>query len=110
MSFLLPQGTHWGVANWVSRGFFTDAEPFLHEAPSLADDIRFCIQAETDTIDLRLADHATLRELLVLVERVIVATRNAGPGSFHSADAYPVYLQQVEQLRDIVKTLSAPGA
>jgi hypothetical protein len=110
MSFLLPEGKHWGVANWVSRGFFADAEPFLHEAPSLADDIRFCIQAETDTVDLRLADHAILRELLALVERVIAAARNAGPSSFHNPNAYPVYLQRVEQLRDIVRTLSAPGA
>ena len=108
MSFLLPQGTHWGVANWVSRGFFTDAEPFLHEAPSLADDIRFCIQAETDTVDLRLADHAVLRELLALAEQVIAATRTSGPSSFHNADAYPVYLQRVEHLRDVVKSLSAP--
>ena len=110
MSFLLPEGKYWGVANWVSRGFFADSEPFLEEAPSLADDIRFCIQAETDTVDLRLADHAVLSELLALVERVIVTTRNAGSSRFHSTDAFPLYLQRVEQLRDIVRTLISPRA
>jgi hypothetical protein len=105
MSFLLPEGKSWNVANWVSHGFFADAEPFLEGAPALAEDIKFCIETETDTIDLRTADQVVLSQLLALVHRVIAATVSAGANSFHNADGYPVYLEKIEQLHDIVAGL-----
>lgn len=60
MSFLFAHGRHWSVANWVSRGFFADARAFLVEASTLADDIKFCIETDTDTIDFSNADQTTL--------------------------------------------------
>jgi hypothetical protein len=107
MSFLFAHDRHWSVANWVSLGFFADAKAFLAEAPALTDDINFCIETDTDTIDLRNADRTTLSQLLVLVDRVLAANRAAGPSSFHSPEAFPVYLQLLEDLRNTVVALSA---
>ncbi len=105
MSFLLPENRSWGVANWVSRGFFADAEPFLEKAPTIADDIRFCIETDTDTVDLRMADQAVLHQLLVLVDSVDAAALKAGPTTFHRAEAFPAYVQQLAQLRATLKEL-----
>lgn len=105
MSFLLPRGKHWSVANWISHGFFADAQPFLTEAPSIAEDIKFCIATETDTLDLRSADQAALTQLLILVDSIIAATLKAGPSSLFTTDAFSTYVQQLEQLRDIVSEL-----
>lgn len=105
MSFLFANGMTWAVANWVSRGFFVDAEAFLRDAPALADDIKFCVETDTDTVDLRNADHATLGQLLTLVDRVANANRSAGPSSFHSPEAFPTYLSLLEQLRITVSAL-----
>ena len=75
MSFLFAGDAHWGVANWASHAFFRDTEPFLAVAPSLAEDIRFCIDSETDTVDLREADAPKIKELIALIDRVIAANR-----------------------------------
>lgn len=107
MSFLFAHDKHWSVANWVSRGFFADAKAFLVEAPALADDITFCIETDTDTIDLRNADRTALNQLLILVDRVVTANRTAGASSFHSPEAFPVYLQLLEDLRNTLVALIA---
>lgn len=105
MSFLFAHDRHWSVANWVSQGFFADAQAFLEEAPAIADDIKFCIETDTDTVNLRNADATALRQLLTLVDRVVAANRIAGPSSFHSSEAFPVYLQLLEDLRNTVVAL-----
>jgi hypothetical protein len=107
MSFLFAHDKHWSVANWVSRGFFADAKAFVVEAPTLAEDITFCVETDTDTIDLRHADQATLSQLLILTDRVVAANRTAGPSSFHSPEAFPVYLQLLEDLRNTLVALIA---
>src|SRR3954447_16829521 len=107
MSFLFAHDKHWSVANWVSLGFFADAKAFFVEAPALVDDITFCIETDTDTLDLRNADRTTLSQLLILVDRVVAANRTAGPGSFHSPEAFPVYLQLLEDLRITLVALIA---
>jgi hypothetical protein len=110
MSFLLPRDKHWNVANWVSRGFFEDARAYLEEAPSIADDIRFCIDTDTDTIDLRDASQIVLTQLLILVDKVIAANRSAGATSFHNPEARPTYLQLLEQLRNTVASLAVQAS
>jgi hypothetical protein len=107
MSFLFSHDRHWSVANWVSRGFFEDAKTFLDEAPTLADDIKFCIETDTDTVDLRNADRVTLGQLFVLVERVMAANQATGSSSFHDPDAFPVYMQLLEDLRNTLVPLIA---
>jgi hypothetical protein len=107
MSFLFTHDKHWSVANWVSRGFFEDAKAFLEEAPALADDVKFCIETDTDTVDFRGADGATLRQLLVLVDRVIAANHATGSASFHNPEAFPVYMQLLEDLRNTLVPLIA---
>ncbi len=110
MSFLFANDFNWAVANWVSRGFFADAAEFLEEAPALAEDIKFCIETDTDTVDLRNADRATLDQLLVLVDRVVAANHNMGPERFHSPEAFPTYLRMLEQLRSTVASLIGDAA
>jgi len=105
MSFLFSNDVNWSVANWVSRGFFADAEAFLEDAPALADDIKFCIEADTDTVDLRNADPTALRQLLILIDRVMNTNRRAGPSNFHNPEAFPRYLELLEQLRSTVTAL-----
>jgi len=105
MSFLFANDLNWSVANWVSRGFFADAEGFLEEAPALAEDIKFCIETDTDTIDLRNAERSTLDQLLVLVERVMAANHKDGPTKFHSPEALPVYLRLLGALRSTIASL-----
>jgi len=105
MSFLFPDGTYWGVASWVSRGFFADAKEFLLEAPALADDVMFCIEADVDTIDLRAADQEALIQLLALVDRVLAVNRIAGPGGFRDPEACDVYLKLLEELRRTLTSL-----
>ena len=67
--------------------------------------MQFCIQTETDTVDLRVADQAALRQLIAVTDRVISATLKAGPNAFDDTRGHSIYLQRIEQLRDIVKTL-----
>src|SRR5262249_27877062 len=105
MSFLLPRDELWGVANWISLAFFTDAEQFLEQAPLLAEDLKFCRQAGLDTIDLQDADLATLNELNILIERVLTMNRSLRGSNFHEPEWFPVYLSHVERLDKIVKNI-----
>lgn len=107
MSFLFAHDKHWSVANWVSQGFFEDAKTFLEEAPALADDVNFCIETDTDTVDLRNADKTTLGQLLVLVDRVVAVNHATGPANFHNPEAFPVYMQLLEDLRNTLVPLIA---
>jgi hypothetical protein len=86
-------------------GFFADAAEFLDEAPALAVDIKFCIETDTDTVDLRNAHRATLDQLLVLVDRVSAANHNVEPARFHSPEAFPTYVRMLDQLRSTVASL-----
>ncbi len=98
MSILLPHNFDWTVANWVSFGFFHDSAPHLGSAPRLANDIRFCIEAEVDTLDLRQAGHAELEELARLLELVLEDTRTRGAAGFKEPEMQPVYMEKLGEL------------
>ena len=103
MSILLPNDKLWGVANWISRGFFSDAEQFLQHTSFLAEEIGFCIKTGLDTIDLRNSDLATIRELSALVNDVIARNRVTRGGDFHDPEMFPVYLERLELLNTMTK-------
>jgi hypothetical protein len=105
MSFLLPKNKTWGVANWVSHGFFADAEPFLDQVPSLADDISFCIKSQTDTVDLREASVIAIQELKTLVDKVISSNREKAGRDFHQPEMFPIYMNRLEELKLVVDSL-----
>lgn len=98
MSVLLPQDLDWGVANWVSFGFFNDCLPLLEQAPHLAEDIRFCIEADVDTLDLRRAGKAELQELERLVTAVLEESRTNGAATFSDPAMHPTYIAKLEEL------------
>lgn len=110
MSFLLPRGITWTPANWVSRGFFDDAVHHLTEAPHLADDVRFSVDAEVDTIDLRMATTEVLQELQVLVQRVLAENLERQGSNFYQSEYFPIYLQHLQSLNEMVgDALLKPG-
>ncbi len=98
MSILLPHNLDWTVANWVSFGFFHDSAPHLESTPRLANDIRFCIEAEVDTLDLRQAGHAELEELDHLLTLVLENTQTRGVTAFKEPEMQPVYMEKLSEL------------
>jgi hypothetical protein len=102
MSVLLPRDLDWGVANWVSFAFFNDCLPHLEATPHLAHEIRFCLEAEVDTLDLRGAGRAELVELQHLVQRVVANQLSRDPTSFIDHKMHPTYVAKLGQLQAIV--------
>ncbi len=98
MSVLFTESQAWLVSNWISRGFFEDCLPHLDRAPLLAGEIRFCIDAGVDTLDLRDKGRAELQELRSLVERVIRDNEFSRGRSFHSPELFPVYSSKLKEL------------
>lgn len=106
MSILFTEDRAWLANNWISRGFFEDCLPHLNHAPLLADDIRFCVDAGVDTLDLRGKSRAEIRELQVLLERVIHQHELSEAPRFHSPEAHPLYLARLKELSgDIMQML-----
>jgi len=103
MSVLLPKDKMWGVANWASRAFFRDLEPWLDQAPTIADEIRFCIQASLDTLDLREANAATLRELSRLIDHAITTNREKQGRDWEDPSFFPGYMQKLDELKATVQ-------
>jgi hypothetical protein len=87
------------VANWVSFGFFHDAQKHLRPGTRLAQDIQFCVDAKVDTLDARAADEATLAELKDMVDRVVMDARAAGSSGFQHPGAYPGYMEKLAALQ-----------
>lgn len=103
MGFLLPCDQLWSAAHWISRAFFSDAEHFFDRAPLLTEDIKFCIQADLDTVDLRDAELAKLRELSALTEEILAMNRHLRGSNFHHPEWFPVYLEQLERLKGTIE-------
>jgi hypothetical protein len=108
MSVLLPHDLNWGVANWVSFGFFKDSLPYLDQAPHLAEDIRFCIDAEVDTLDLRGAGRDKIQELKRLVTAVLEQSRATGEAGFSEPAMHPTYVAKLEELAATVDCAMNP--
>src|SRR5262245_59362458 len=103
MGFLLPYDQLWSPAHWISRAFFSNAEHFLDRAPTLAEAIRFCIRADLDTVDLRAADLAKLQWLSTLTDEILAVNRRLRGSNFHYPEWFPVYLQHLERLKEIIE-------
>jgi hypothetical protein len=104
MSFLLPNGKAWTPAKWISMGFFSDAVGHLKDAPHLADEIRFCLDSEVDTIDLRDTNVSILRELQKLVQSVLAENVASQGGKFLQVEYFPLYLRYLHSLDELVSS------
>ncbi|MGB1251051.1 MAG: hypothetical protein ACPG8W_10585 [Candidatus Promineifilaceae bacterium] len=103
MSILFPN-KHWAVANWVSMGVFGDCVPYLNLAPGLEPKIRFCLEAEIDTLDLRQANSGIIKELEKILARVIENNQKLQGSNFHRSDAFPVYMSKLAELENIINS------
>jgi hypothetical protein len=103
MSVLLPNEGGWLVANWVSRGFFEDCRPHLDRYPAFADDIRFCLDADVDTLDARRRSPEDVAALYRLVLDVLDDNRRKGGAAFGQPEMFPVYLSKLEQLAETLQ-------
>ncbi len=103
MSVLMPRETYWLTNVWIARGFFNDALPFLSVAPTLEDNIKFCVDAELDTLDLRNANMPTMMEFQALVGKVVDHRRKILGSDFHSPEYFPIYMSKLEELERLVQ-------
>jgi hypothetical protein len=103
MSILFSETEAWLASNWISRGFFEDCLPHLSQAPLLAKEIQFCVEAEVDTLDLRDKGLSEIKELQMLVERVIRDNEGSRGQNFHSPEYFPVYLSKLKELEAQLK-------
>lgn len=105
MSIFLPNGSLWGVSNAISTAFFRECLAHLEVAPSLADDIRFCVDAEVDTLDLRGKGPLASSELRELVARALAAEQ----GSDADHHAYQSRLLELRQMLDFTASNRGTG-
>jgi len=106
MGVLLPNDKHWLPPDWVAMGFFSDSLPYVPEtSPDLAEDIRFCIEAEVDTLDLRSGDRAKVEQLAALVERVFAHRGVLQGNDFHNPECFPFYMKNIEELKGLLLNL-----
>lgn len=103
MGLLLPGDLAWTPATWVARAFCDDAVQNVAEAPHLADDLRFCVDAEVYTVDLRMATNEMLEELQSLVQRVLADNLEHRGTNFVQREYFPIYLQHLRSLSDLVE-------
>lgn len=101
MGILLPGDVDWSPAAWVSRGLFSD----LHEVGlpvRLEAEVRFCLDAAVDTLDLRGASGNELRALRQAIARVVSRTEAAGPAAFQTPEFQPTYLEWLRKLMTLL--------
>lgn len=108
MSILMPQGKDWLVNNWISRAFLADCLPHLAQVPQLADEIRFCVEAEVDTLDLRGENYQNILDLKILVALVIKDNLLLKGQNFHSPDYFSLYLTKIIELDRLVEKIVSP--
>jgi hypothetical protein len=106
MGILFTKTEAWLVSHWISRGFFEDCLPHLVHAPLLAKDIQFCVAAEVDTLDLRDKGLDEIKELRMLVERVIRDNERSRGQNFHSPEYFPVYMSKLKELEAQLKAVA----
>lgn len=102
MPILFSGARVWNAANWVARAFYGDANASLDDQSPLADQIRFCVNADFDTLDLENANRAELDELAKLVETVVELNERRKGENFAEPSLFPVYLQKLVELRQLV--------
>ncbi len=103
MSILFSEEKSWLVNNWISRSFFEDCLLHLEEIHLLKEEIRFCVEAEVDTLNLRNKDFEALKELRSLVKAVIQDNLQANGKNFQIAEYFPLYLNKVKELNSLIQ-------
>ncbi|MEM0338004.1 MAG: hypothetical protein QW683_08825 [Candidatus Caldarchaeum sp.] len=103
MSVLLPNQRLWATNQWIARRFFADALQWIDAAPALEGEIRFCVDAEVDTLDLRHADKATLHAFAVLVKKIVDYRNTIGASDFVVRDYFPIYMAKLVELDQLIQ-------
>jgi len=103
MGALLPAGRHWATNRSITGKFLDDAMLFIDAAPSLESKIKFCVDAELYTLDLRSVDLSVLEEFRSLVGKVIDYRSRVGGSDFYSPDYFPVYMSALTDLGQLVE-------
>ncbi|OAN40036.1 hypothetical protein A6A03_19410 [Chloroflexus islandicus] len=108
MSVLLPDQRLWATNRWIARQFFADAIQWIDAAPALAGEIRFCLEAELDTLDLRYADRATLQAFAALVKKVVDYRTAMGASDVAEHNDVLVYMSKLMELSQLVQATLVP--
>jgi len=53
MGVLMPKEIDCSASSWIARGFFDDALALGNTDAKIENDMRFCVNAGVDTLDLR---------------------------------------------------------
>lgn len=101
MSILMPEGIEWLTNSWISRGFFDDAIILPDIIPKIKNNIRFCIDADVDTLDLRDASIDVMGTFNSMVNKVINYRLLTKGDDFHLPEYFPVYISKLEELRNL---------
>ncbi|HEU4740651.1 MAG TPA: hypothetical protein VFS50_03535 [Meiothermus sp.] len=97
-----PDDRIWQVEEWIFRGFLEDARPHLKEVPELAKQVHRVLDAAQPVLDLRGAGQKSLRELKLLVMLVRRDNLKFKGRNFADPAQFPVYLNALEDLLDLV--------
>src|SRR5579859_3132727 len=100
MAVLMPKEIDWSASQWISRGFFEDALALSDISPKIEKDIRFCVDAGIDTLDLRNVNIDVMRDFNNIVDKVINYRIVIRGNDFHLPEYFPVYMSKLEELRN----------
>jgi hypothetical protein len=103
MTVRLPDDVVWNAAGWVVRQLFADAAAHIAEVPHLTEAIEDGLESGIFRLGLDDPDPAILAEAEILLDRVLAANLASGAKSFHDPGGFPVYLDKLRELRDLVR-------
>jgi len=107
---LLPDHRRLDAANWVTRGILDDLATRSDLPAAIAQEIRWCLDAQFYRLDLRLAPAEDLAALVGPLDEIIAATEKAGPASFQLPEFFPAYLAKLRELRALLRVDPPQGA
>lgn len=96
---LLPDDRFVSAARWVTRGVLDELAARGDLPPGIADKVRWCLDAQFDTLDLRDAPAEELAQLARVLDAVIADTEARGAASFDQAELFPAFVGKLRELR-----------
>lgn len=101
MSILMPEGVEWLTSSWISRGFFDDAMTLQNIDLRIRNDIRFCLDAEVDTLDLSDVNIIVMKNFSDLVKEVITYRLARKGNDFYLPEYFSLYMSKLEELKNL---------
>lgn len=99
---LLPDDRDLEAASWVTRGILDDLAARADLPAFIAEKVRWCLDAQFYSLDLRDAPAADLAALVGPVDDILAETERRGPASFQQPDMFPAYIGKLRELRAIL--------